>query len=243
MSIQTRIIKGKLKLPKRLLIHGAAGSGKSTFCAGADSVLFIDPEKRTDHLDVARVQPETWPEVLQAMADVVAEKPCTTLAVSTIDYIEGMIWQYLCKREGASSIEAVGGGYAKGYMMAAEEFKRFANGLEALRNAGIATVLEAHSQVKEFKNPAGENYDVWQIKLHHKAKALLVERCDAVGFVTFEDLPHKKRGEMKAKAVTTGERVIKFKHDPAFETKTGFPLPDTMPLTWAAWAAAVEAAS
>jgi hypothetical protein len=225
------------------MLHGAPGVGKSTFAAGAPGALFIDPEKRTDHLDVDRLQPETWPELLEMVQQVHAEKACTTLVFSTIDFMEGMIWKHLCKSTGAASIDDVNGGYGKGYVAAADEFKKFGNGLEALRQAGITTVLEAHSLVREFKNPAGENYDVWSVKLHQKAKSVLIERCDAVGFVTFEDLGFKKKGELKAKAVTTGERVLKFGHNPAFETKAGFPLPDSMPLTWAAWAAAVEAAS
>lgn len=243
MSLLTSISKGKQVKPKRLMVHGAPGVGKSTFAAAAPDVLFIDPEKRTDHLDVARVQPDNWMDVLGVLVEIIKEKPCKTLVFSTVDYIEGMVQSYLCKREGATSIADLGGGFGKGYQMVADEFRRLSNATEQLRALGITTVFECHSAVTEFKNPAGDNYDFWAIKLDKRVRAIFMDRCDAIGFATFEDLARKKTGDTKAKAVTTGERVLMFKHSAAHETKRGFELPDQIPLTWAAWEAAVAASA
>lgn len=240
MSLQTRITRGKQRTPKRLLVHGAPGVGKSSFAAGAENVLFIDPEKRTGHLDVARVEPETWIEVLSTVKEVVDGKAASVLAFSTIDFIEGMVWRHVCEKTGSTNIKDAGGGWGAGYIMAETEFKRLSNAMEACRNAGITCVLEAHSAVKEFKNPDGDNYDVWQIMLHERVKKVLTQRCDAVGFATFEDFARKKAADNKAKAITTGERVLKFGHHPAYETKRGFDLPESMPLEWKHWAEAVE---
>ena len=241
MSLQTKIVRGKLKLPKRLMVHGAPGVGKSTFSAGAEDVLFLDPEKRTSHLDVARLEPDVWEEILPTVKEIIDTKACKVLVFSTIDFIEGMVWRHLCKRDGVSSIKDVGGGWGAGYIAAESEFKRLSNAMEDARNKGISCVLEAHSSVKEFKNPTGENYDFWQISLHERVKKILTQRCDAIGFATFEDFAKKdKKAEGKAKAVTTGERVLKFDHHPAYETKRGFDLPESMPLEWSAWQAAVD---
>lgn len=226
------------------MIHGAPGVGKSTFSAGAPDVLFIDPEKRTDHLDVARAQPEDWPELLSMVAEVIQTKACKTLVFSTADFIEGMVTKWLCKRENPDNpptlIDA-GGGYGKGYAMLVDEFRKLSNASERLKEAGIATVFECHSAVTEFKNPAGENYDYWAIKLDKRVRAIFMDRCDAIGFAMFEDLAHKKKGENKAKALTTGERILLFKHSAAHETKRGFDLPDQIPLKWDEWMKAVEA--
>lgn len=241
MSLQTKISKGKLSLPKRLLVHGAPGVGKSTFASGAPDVLFIDPEKRTDHLDVARVQPETWPEILQTLVEVIKDKPCKTLVFSTLDFIEGMVQKHVIATNGGGNLIDVGGGYGKGYQLAADEFKRLSNATEQLRQAGITTVFECHSAVTPFNNPAGENYDYWAIKLDKRVRAIFMDRCDAIGFAMFDDVAHKKKGENKAKALTTGERILMFKHSAAHETKRGFDLPDEIELTWSAWEAAVAA--
>lgn len=240
MSLQTKIVRGKQKLPKRLMVHGAPGVGKSTFSAGAEDVLFIDPERRTSHLDVARIEPDSWEEILPLCTEILQAKACKTLVFSTIDYIEGMVWKHLCKKGGVTSIKDVGGGWGAGYIASESEFKRLSNFMEAARNVGITCVLEAHSSVRELKNPIGDNYDVWQISLHERVKKVLTQRCDAIGFATFEDFAKKKKDENKAKAVTTGERVLKFDHHPAYETKRGFDLPESMPLVWSAWQAAVD---
>lgn len=246
MSLQTRITKGKVNLPKRLMVHGPAGVGKSTFAAGASDVLFIDPERRTNHLDVARIDakedgsPLEWLDIMVIGTAIIKEAAAKTVVFSTVDFMQGMVHKYLAAKSGVSSFADLTENWGKGYQMAAEEFRKLSNMMEAMRKAGITCVLEAHSDIKEWKNPDGENYDVWQVKLDKRIKSILVERCDAVGFATFEDYAHKKKGETKAKAVTTGERVLKFGHHPAYETKRGFDLPDSMPLDWSAWQAAVS---
>lgn len=241
VSLQTKIVRGKVPLPKRLMVHGAPGVGKSTFAAGAEDVLFIDPERRTSHLDVARLEPETWDEILPLGTEIVNTKACKVLVFSTVDFIEGMVWKHLCKRDGVTNIKDVGGGWGAGFIAAESEFKKLSNFMEHARKAGITCVLEAHSSIKEFKNPEGENYDYWQISLHERVKKVLTQRCDAVGFATFEDYARKaSKNDSKAKAITTGERVLKFDHHPAYETKKGFDLPESMPLVWSAWQAAVD---
>lgn len=235
MSLLTRISRGKLVRPIRLLVHGPGGVGKSTFAAGAPDPLFIDTERRTEHLNVKRFEPETWSEVMPFIGEVLSTRACKTLVLDTLDHLEIMLWTHLCKTRGVQSIEDIGGGFGKGFLIALAEFQRLAAGLEALRNAGISTILLAHSATKMYKNPTGDDYEQYAIKLDKRARALFVEKCDAVGFATWGDFAKLKKGEARAKAVTTGERVLKFEHHPAFESKAGFPLPDECPLTWEAF--------
>lgn len=222
-------------------MHGPPGVGKSTFAAGSEEHVFVDVEQRTKHIDVnARFEPKSWDEVLQFIGEVYTGKQFKTVVIDTLDHLELMLWKQLCDRERCETIEEVAGGYGKGYRAALEQWRRFMNGLEALRSVGISTVMLAHSHVKEYKNPAGENYDQYQMKLHALAREFLREKADAVGFAGFEDIAKKsKKHDPKAKAITTGERFLSFKHDPAFETKKGIELPDEIPLSWAALAAAL----
>jgi hypothetical protein len=61
------ITKGKQKTAVRAVIYGVEGIGKSTFAAGLPSPLFLDLEKGTGHLDVARADVETWQELETAL--------------------------------------------------------------------------------------------------------------------------------------------------------------------------------
>jgi hypothetical protein len=94
----------------------------------------------------------------------------------------------------------------------------------------------AHAQVKTFKNPVGEDYDKWQLKMNVKAGNFLREKCDALGFAHFEDLVKEGKSTMdKAKGISTGERLLTFEHSAAFESKMGINLPDEIPLSYEAF--------
>lgn len=219
------------------MIHGQAGVGKSTFASGWPDPLFIDAEKRTEHLDVARVEVNSWKEVLGVMGEIyrAEEPPCKTIVFDTVDHIEYMIHDHLCKEARVSGIEDVGGGYGKGYTAALDEWRSFVLKLEKLRAKGFSVLLLAHSHVKTFKNPLGEDYDKWQLKMNAKAANFLREKMDAVGFAHFEDFVKDAKSAMdKAKAVDLEEsrRVLTFRHSAAFESKQGINLPDEIGLSY-----------
>ena len=49
-----KIITGKIASPKKVLIYGPEGIGKSTFAAQFPEPVFIDTEGSTKDMDVAR---------------------------------------------------------------------------------------------------------------------------------------------------------------------------------------------
>jgi hypothetical protein len=112
--------------------------------------------------------------------------------------------------------------------------------MEALRCVGYTMVVLAHSQIRMFKNPSGEDYDRYQLKLSDGGSGILRERVDLVGFATFEDYTNVDKNTSKAKAVTTGERVLKFSHHPSYESKRGVDVPDKLPLSWSKLDAALN---
>lgn len=240
MSLLGKISTGKITKPPRILVYGQAGVGKSTWAAEWPNALFIDAEKRTEHLDIARLEVDSWDEILGVIGEVLAqagkgEKPYTTMVFDTVDHMEHLLFSKLCKDAGVATIEDVGGGYGKGYTAALMQWRRFINGLEQLRSAGITCLLLAHGHVRTFQNPEGENYDRWQLKMNTKAADFLREKMDIVGFASYEDKARKNRGDNKAKATTTGKRVIKMKHSPAYESKPGLDMPDTVELSYEAF--------
>lgn len=232
MALLDRIQVGRKRLPLRIIVHGPPGVGKSTFASNALSPVFIDTDRRTNHLDVARFEPESWPEVANFLNEVRTSPTYQTVVLDTLDHLEVLIHNHVLTTHKKSNIEEVGGGYGKGYKYAFDEWRRLSAYLEMLRAAGKHVVMLAHSQVKEFKNPAGENYDMYQIKLHASASALLRERSDLVGFATFDDAGVLKKGATKAKAAGGLERELHFGHNPAYESKKGFDLPDSLELDW-----------
>jgi hypothetical protein len=242
VSLLDKIKRGRITGPVKLLVYGAAGVGKSSFAAGAPNPIFIDCEKRTDHLDVARVQPDTWDEVLLAIKELITNPgEFKTVVIDTLDHMELLMHRAVCERNGWPNIEEPG--YGKGYAVALLEWQNFLTGCDRLRAKGLTVVLLAHSAYRTVKNPSGDDYDTIALKLKGGPKTnsgdLVRERMDLVGYAHFEDLTKAKvnKADPKTKAITTGERLLTFKHHPAFETKNGIGAKDEIKLSWAAFEA------
>jgi hypothetical protein len=238
------ISKGTIDKPPRIMVYGQPGVGKSQFASGAPNTLFIDSERRTEHLDVNRLEVTTWGEIMNASAELYTLKEkgeCdyTTVVYDTLDHMELLLHKMLCKKSCVESIEEIGGGWGKGYTEALEHWEKFNRGLEALREVGFTIVLLAHSQIRMFKNPEGEDYDKYMLKLHQKAANFLIAEMDYVGFATFEDVVLEERFK-KAKGKTTGERILKFVHSAAYDSKAGRPITDVIPLDWDAFITATK---
>jgi hypothetical protein len=95
-------------------------------------------------------------------------------------------------------------------------------------------LLIAHAWIKTFRNPEGDDFDRFEIKLHAKAQGLLREWCDAVLFAMHETFTHKsgKGTEARAKGISTGARILRTQRTAAYDAKNRYNLPDSLPLDW-----------
>lgn len=228
MSLKN-VVKGKIETPLRTLLYGVEGIGKSTFGANAEAPIFLCAEDGTAQLDVQRFpEPQTWTEVFQAVTVLIQEEhDRKTLVVDTLDWLEPLNWAHVCAKGKKQSIEDFG--YGKGYTAALDEWRRFARALDRLRGErAMNIILLAHSWVKTFKNPEGEDYDRYNMKLHDKAGGFLREWCDVALFANYETYTHEDKG--RAKGVSTGARVMHSERCAAWDAKNRYDLPPTMPL-------------
>lgn len=231
------IIKGKQAGPVRIIVHGVDGVGKSTFAAAAPKPVFLGTEDGTDHLDVARFStPETWNDLLEAIqALTVNPDGYETLALDSADWAEPMIWRAVCQREGVNSIEEVGGGFGKGYTAALDLWRILLSALERLqRTQGMNVILIAHSFIKAFKNPEGDDFDRYILKLNEKAAALLREWSKGVYFANYETFAQKDKAK-RVRGVSTGARYLYTQRTAAYDAKDRYGLPEKISLSWSAF--------
>lgn len=240
------VVKGRLAKPLRVLMYGVEGVGKSTFAGSAPAPIFVGAEDGTSELDVARFpEPSTWAEALEAIAELTnAEHEYKTLVVDTLDWLEPLCWAHVCAtkkdRNGKPFKDIEDIGYGKGYAAALDEWRLFLAALDRLRaKRGVHVVLLAHSWIKGFKNPAGEDYDRYELKLHAKAAGLMREWSDAVLFAQHETYTHERDGRVKG--ISTGARVVFTQRTAAYDAKNRHDLPEKLPLDWEAFAEAVAA--
>lgn len=237
------ITSGKIMAPIKTLVYGPEGVGKSTFASESASPVFIPVEEGTNALDVKRFpRPETLQDFLDAIIELgKGEHEFKTVVVDTIDALEPLIWAAVCKKGKKDSIEDFG--YGKGYTIALAEWLTVLHYLERLRALkGINVVLLAHSQVKTFKNPEGEDFDRYELKLAGKgASALCKEWSDNVLLATYEVIAATNEQTKRTRGLSTGNRIAHTVHSGAYDAKNRHSLPDPMPFVWADYRAAVAA--
>jgi hypothetical protein len=241
------LVRGKLQEPITVLLYGVEGIGKSTFGADAPKPIFIDAEGGTAHLDVPRFpRPESWQDVLDALGELESSKhEFQTVVVDTLDWIEPLIWKHICERDSTenkrlTSVEDYG--YGKGYEVALDEWRQFVAALERLKRKGMNVILLGHCWVKPFKNPEGEDYDRYQMKLHAKAAGFLREWPRNVLFAKHDTIAAKDQKTNRVRGVSTKKRLVYTEQGAAFDAKNRSNLPPSFPLGWEQFAALVLAA-
>jgi hypothetical protein len=233
--------------PPRILIHGVAGVGKTTFAANADRAVIIATEDGLGTLQVPQFPlAKSFDTVMEALAALYSEPhEFGTVVVDSVDWLEPLIWKRACDENRWGSIEEPG--YGKGYVAALDLWRQYLDGLNALRDErGMTVVQIAHTDIKRFDSPEHEPYDRYVIKLHARAAALLQEHSDIVLFANYRistvkaDVGFNKK---VTRALGSGERVLYTAERPAFLAKNRYGLPDVLPLDWQAFSAAMPTRS
>jgi len=227
------LISGKVSKPQRVVIYGPEGIGKSTLAAAFPAPVFLDTEGGTIHLNVTRFsQPESWDEILGLVAQLgQSGHNFQTLVIDTVDWLERLLIEHICRKAHKDGIEDFG--YGKGYTYLSEEFSRFLQSLEPLRNRGMHLVMVAHSTIRKFEQPdAAGAYDRYELKLSKQCAPLLKEWCDLLLFVNYFTKVTETDG--RKKAVGGKERRIYTAHCAAFDAKNRHGLDDVLPMEFAA---------
>jgi hypothetical protein len=241
MSMLDQVTTGPVQRPRRALIYGVQGVGKSTFGAMAEAAIFIQTEDGLSDIDCSRFPiAKTYADVLAGLGTLYSEKhEYRTVVIDSLDWLERLIWANVCAKRGVDSIEDIG--YAKGYVFAIAQWREVLAGLEALRNErGMAVILIAHAMIEKFANPETDSYDRYVPRLNKHASALVAEWCDEVLFATYQI--HTKTTDegfnrKRTQGIGTGARILRTSERPAHAGKNRLNLPDEMPLDHRLYAA------
>lgn len=251
MSLLDLVQRGKTQAPPRILAYGTEGIGKSTLASCAPSPIFIQTEDGLNEIDCAKFPlSRSFEEVLAALSELATGGHVfETVVIDSLDWLERMIWDTVCKNEHATTIEKVGGGYGKGYTLAVDYWRRLVDRLAVLHSSRHMVVfLIAHAKVERFEDPEAPAYDRYSPRIHKHAAAFLTEWCDAVLFATrkfttrSEDLGFgRSRSIAAAIGAAGGERILRTIGGPSCVAKNRYRLPPEMPLSWEALVSGIAA--
>ena len=239
------ILSGTIPAPVKVVLYGPEGIGKSTFASQFPDPVFIDTEGGTKRLNVARLPaPSSWQMLLDEVAEVArGGVPCGTLVIDTADWAERLCIEAVCARFKVKGIEDFG--YGKGYTYAKEEFAHLLDALEEVLTAGKHVVVTAHAQISRFEQPdAVGSYDRWTMKTSKQVAPLLREWCDMLLFANYKTVVEKAGTGQNAKnKASGGKRVLYTTHNPCWDAKNRFGLPDEVPFEFASIAGCITPAN
>ena len=190
------------------MLIGTEGSGKTTTAAYAPNsvILMARGEYGYETLYQHNRAPErscialtTWVETLAILDDLAANPGEHKLvALDAMGGFERLCHEHVCDVE----FKGVWGekgfmSYHRGYSIAIPEWVTFLCKLDALRNAGMTVLLLAHSQIKPFKNPVGDDYDRFTSDCHEKTWGQTHKWADGVFFLNFLTITDDKKGRAR----------------------------------------------
>lgn len=243
MNIMERIKKGPSKLPARIMMIGVEGVGKSTAGAAMPNPIFVCGENGLvgDQFgDVNSFNPSSWAEVIEFVDELAKNaNGFQSIVIDTLDWLEPLLYQHVVAKANKKDIQNIEDfGYGRGYVLAQSEARQLLARLDRLNRNGFGVLILAHSQIKTFNNPNGENFDRYEPKVNLKIGGLFREWCDCVLFAEF-DMYTEKDGQ-RYKAFGGQNRIVHTTHSSAWDAKNRYGLPEIMPLYMPTILAAIE---
>ena len=223
------IVTGVEKTPIKICIYGAEGVGKTSLAAHMPEPLFIDTEGGTSRLNVRRIKCTKWEDLISIVKEVIdTPTVCKTLVVDTADWAESLCINFVCNKYRKANIEDFG--YGKGYTYLAEEFSEFLKLLNQLVDVGINPVVIAHGKPRKYELPEEQGqFDRWEMKLSKQVAPLIKEWCDMLLFCNYKTFVVTT--ENNTKKAQGGKRVMYTTHNPCWDAKNRFNLPDELDLS------------
>ena len=232
-EVRTRV----QRLPTRNVTHGPPGTGKTSFAAQIPNAVVQMAGTETGLLtlisegqlpEVPHFPPALDWETLNAQVDALLREPHAYryFILDTVNLWERLCYEHVCRvhfqddwsRSGWQNFNA-------GPEMALAYEREYLQKLDTLREEKrMGIMLLAHTQIKNFRNPEGADYDRFLPDLNAKTWALIDRWSDNVFFLNYETRVAQvvETGKSKArrgKGVGLDHRVLYTRRTAAYDAK------------------------
>lgn len=216
----------------RITLYGKPGVGKTTLASQFPSPFFILTEDNECPGIVATPIINEFEQFFNILKQLNAldELPFKTLVIDSISKLDTMIVNYTIKqsppigreRRAAETLAEAWGGYGAGFEKAASLHRAVKMQLDKFKSRGVAVIYIAHSEIKKYKSPECEDYDILSIAMNgDKSRAVYVDDVDAVIYCKLASvIVETESGRTLAKS--TGKRVISSQSNEVHVSKNRF---------------------
>ena len=164
-----------------ILVYGRPKVGKSTFCSYFDKALFLATEPGLNHLEVFKINVNSWKVFLESCAEIAQGKhEFKTIIIDTVDNLLIYCSDYVCKENEISHPADLPHG--KGWSLVTSEFTR---ALIKLYGLGYGVVLVSHSKQEEVETKT-KKYNRFTIDISGKNQNVILNGMDLILFMDSE---------------------------------------------------------
>jgi hypothetical protein len=234
-----QVLKGRQPGPRRIVLYGEHGVGKSTWAAGAPKPIFVNLEDGLRDIECDKTPLlKSIHDVMGALSWFITDgTEYHTVVFDTADWLESLIHQQVARDAGKTVISDIG--FGKGYDAAGKHWRDILNSCEHLQRIGKGIVFLAHAKVTRFEDPEQPGYDRYELDLHKSSNGMIQEWADEVLFATFRTFTRKEDagfGKERTIAIGGKERYIRTVKTAAAVAKNRLNLPEELPMDWAEYA-------
>lgn len=184
-----------------VLFYGEIKSGKTTTASKFPKPLLVAFEVGYNALPGVRpAKVNNWSDFLNVMRQLntkEAKEMYETIIIDTADIAYEYVEDYICQREGVSSIPDIP--FGKGY---GEAKKEFDVRLRQITQMGYGLVIISHAKDKTFTDAKGGEYNQIVPTLGNQASLVVSRMCDIVGYA--RPVTDEKNGGNKTKLFMRG---------------------------------------
>ena len=228
LSMLQQVTKGRTPRPRRTLLYGVHGIGKTTWASKWPEAVIIPTEDGNADIDCA-----SFPLIRNAidvlgatveLSEPGADHGFKTAVLDSADWLERLIWKDL--EDSGQDLS-----YGRGSQLLEERFQQVLRSFDGVRNAGMHVVILAHCNIVKVSPPGQERYDQYQPKLKACVASLLQEWADECLFAMYEThMRTEDEGWGRERGIAYGEgrRILRTTERPGWLAKNRLGLPDDM---------------
>ena len=198
-AIPLQLISGVMPGGDRVVAYGTGGIGKTTAAAWLPAPVFLDLQKGTKKLQVARDLVTSWPELRGKIAGFLASPPsgARTLIVDDISSAEEFCKEHVVATrltDKGKRVDSIDGfGWGNGWQFVYDEFVALLADLDRVADAGFNVCLIAHDVAVTKPNPSGEDFLQYQPLLYGgdkrgraNVRGLVKNWCEHLLFIGYD---------------------------------------------------------